>query len=229
MTVDGSVFSYFYHAGLIVKIVMMMLLAASFTSWVIIFQRRSLLKGAKRHLNDFENKFWSTSDLSQLYKEIEERETPPQGLEVIFLAGFKEFIKLQKRTTIDPISSIPNVQRAMAVAQMRLADELEDHLSLLATIGSTSPFVGLFGTVWGIMTAFQALGHVSQASIAMVAPGISEALVATAMGLFAAIPAVIAYNYYNRMVSQILSRNESFQEEFSNYLYRQAQLLGSKG
>jgi biopolymer transport protein TolQ len=227
MVIDSSIIGYFYHASPVVKIVMLLLLAASFTSWIIIFQRGFSLRRSRKHLNDFENQFWSTSDLTQMYQTIDEKELP-EGLEKIFLAGFKEFARLQKRAHVGPKAVMAGAQRFMRVEELRMIDELETHLPILATIGATSPYVGLFGTVWGIMTAFQALGHVSQATIAMVAPGISEALIATAMGLFAAIPAVIAYNRYSNLVERLLNRNEAFQEEFAGYLYRQAQLLGSK-
>ena len=225
MTVDSSIFGYFIHASLIVKIVMLLLLAASFTSWMIIFQRGSLLKLSMRATHDFENQFWSITDLSKFYQEIMAKEEGPEGLERIFSAGFKEFVRLQKQANVDAANVIAGVQRAMTIAEMQVADQLEGPLDMLATIGSVSPYIGLFGTVWGIMTAFQALGHVSEASIAMVAPGISEALIATAMGLFAAIPAVIFYNRYRIMVERLLDRGVVFREEFSNYLYRQIQSL----
>lgn len=228
MTIDSSFLSYFFNASLIVKAVMLLLLAASFASWVIIFKHWFFLKLFTKNLDEFENMFWSVSDLSKLYKEIDSKDCPPDGLEKIFIAGFKEFIKSQKRSNIDSTSIINSVQRAMTVAEMKIADNLEGNLSLLATIGSVSPYIGLFGTVWGIMSAFQALGHVSQASIAMVAPGISEALIATAMGLFAAIPAVIFYNRYNIVIGKLLNRSEAFKEEFSNYLCRQTQTFSDK-
>ena len=227
MTVDSSMIGYFFDASPVVKIVMLLLLAASFMSWVIIFRRGFFLKESREQLDSFERLFWASSDLGQLYQELEAKENPI-GLEKIFLSGFKEFIKLQKRSNIDPEAVMAGAQRAMRVAHVRVVDDLESHLSFLATVGSTSPYVGLFGTVWGIMTAFQALGHVSQATIAMVAPGISEALIATAMGLFAAIPAVIAYNRYTDMVERLLNSSEAFQEEFSSFLYRQAQLLAKE-
>ncbi|MBN1684610.1 MAG: protein TolQ [Gammaproteobacteria bacterium] len=219
MTIDSSILGYFLFASPVVKLVMLLLLAASIASWTIIFQRGSLLKWAKQHLDDFEDRFWSAKDLTVLYNEIKEKEHP-EGIEKIFLAGLKEFVRLQKRQGIHTDEMLAGAQRAMRVAYSRTMDDLENHLSFLATVGSTSPYVGLFGTVWGIMTAFHSLGQVQQATIAMVAPGISEALVATAMGLFAAIPAVIAYNRFANQIEKIQNRLEAFQEEFSNYLYR---------
>jgi len=198
---------------------MLLLLFTSIASWAVIFQRGSLLKWTKRHLDDFEDKFWTAKDLTLLYNEIKNKEDP-EGIEKIFLAGLKEFVRLQHRRGIHAEEMLAGAQRAMRVAYARTMDDLENHLSFLATVGSTSPYVGLFGTVWGIMSAFHSLGQVQQATIAMVAPGISEALVATAMGLFTAIPAVIAYNYFANKVEKIQNRLETFQEEFSNYLNR---------
>lgn len=229
MQLDSSLLGYFWHASLVVKLVMLILLSASFVSWVLIFQRGQFIRDSRRRFNSFETHFWSLNDLGQLYRELEEKKEKVEGLEKIFFSGFKEFARLTKKSSIDSEGIMEGVQRAMRVSHAHAADELENHLSFLATVGSTSPYVGLFGTVWGIMTAFQALGHVSQASIAMVAPGISEALIATAMGLFAAIPAVIAYNRYSNMVERLLNRYEAFQEEFLNYLYRQAQLYKKEG
>ena len=219
MTVNTSILGYFFNASLIVKFVILILLLASIASWAIIFQRWFFLRWVKKHLKAFENQFWTSKDLSMLYDEIAKKESP-EGIEKIFLAGLKEFVRLQKRQGIHADEMLAGAQRAMRAAYTNAAEELENHLPFLATVGSTSPYVGLFGTVWGIMTAFHSLGQVQQATIAMVAPGISEALIATAMGLFAAIPAVIAYNRYANHVERILNHYESFQEEFSNYLYR---------
>lgn len=221
MTFDSTFLNYFFTASPVVKIVLFILLLASLISWIIIFQRGFFLRWAMKELIQFEDKFWSSADLTNLYKGIESKKDK-EGLARIFVAGFKEFIRLRKRQGIEPDAIMEGAQRAMRVAHSHVADELESNLSFLATVGSTSPYVGLFGTVWGIMMAFHALGNVQQATIAMVAPGISEALVATAMGLFAAIPAVIAFNRYNNRVARILNRYEAFEEEFSSYLYRQA-------
>lgn len=222
MVTDSSFLMYFIHASLIVKFVMLILLIASIASWAIIFQRDTFLRSIKRALTNFEDGFWSTTDLSKLYQTIQQKGENVQGLETIFLAGFREFIRLRKQPGVDAEDIMEGAQRAMRVAQFRERDELESHLPFLATVGSISPYIGLFGTVWGIMISFHALGGAQQATISMVAPGISEALIATAMGLFAAIPAVVGYNRYINDVDRILSRYEAFQEEFSSFLYRQA-------
>lgn len=216
--INTSVISYFWRASPVVKIVMMLLLSASFVSWYLIFQRRLILKEAEARFKEFEKTFWAAKDLMLLYQNIDNK--PYQtGFDAIFLAGVREFKRLQTcKQSIGGESLIASLQRSMRNAHVRVSEELEEGLNMLATIGSTSPYVGLFGTVWGIMTAFQALGHVSQATIAMVAPGISEALVATAMGLFAAIPAVIAFNRYQARVDQLLTRYESFQDVLAGFL-----------
>lgn len=226
MVAEQSLMVYFTEAGPMVKSVMGILLIASLASWAIIFQRFTYIRNAKRSIKKFEEQFWAGSDLSKLYSELHQDKNKCQGVQVIFLAGFKEFIRLRKQENIDPAVVMDGVQRAMRIANSREADKLESNLSFLATVGSTSPYVGLFGTVWGIMTAFHALGNVQQATIAMVAPGISEALVATAMGLFAAIPAVIAYNKFSANVERTLNQYDTFQEEFANILHRQAHIGG---
>jgi len=219
MMINSSVIQYFLAADPVVKFVMLVLLLASFVSWVFIFQRWFFLRWTRKQGDLFEEEFWETENLNELYQNISTQENL-SGLETIFCAGFKEFSRLHKQQNVASESIIKGAQRAMRVAHAREVDDLETHLPFLATVGSTSPYVGLFGTVWGIMMAFQALGHVQQATISMVAPGISEALIATAMGLFAAIPAVIAYNRYNNTVERMLNRYEVFAEEFSNYLTR---------
>lgn len=221
MTNDHSLLMYFTDAGPVVKSVMLLLLAASIASWTIIFQRGFFLKALQEAITRFEDLFWSGIELSKLYSDSNSRRDDVEGIESLFHAGFKEFTRLRKQG-VQADSIMEGVQRAMRVAYFRELDRLERHLSALATIGSISPYVGLFGTVWGIMTSFQSLSGGTQATIAMVAPGISEALVATAMGLFAAIPAVIAYNHYSNKVEQLLNHYTSFQEEFSSILYRQA-------
>jgi biopolymer transport protein TolQ len=218
---DASFITYFLNAGLVVKLVLLLLVGASIASWTYIIQRGFYLKDVREAMQEFEHAFWSGNDLSKLYAETKRGNV--QGLEAIFHAGFKEFLRLRKQGGASPESMMESAKRAMRVAQMHEQDNLEMHLPLLATVGSTSPYVGLFGTVWGIMLSFRALAHVQQATIAMVAPGIAEALIATAMGLFAAIPAVVAYNRYSNDINRLLNRFDAFQEEFSNILFRQAQ------
>ncbi|MBU1927209.1 MAG: protein TolQ, partial [Gammaproteobacteria bacterium] len=173
-----------------------------------------------KNLKSFETRFNSAGNLTDLYNEFAGKEDL-EGMETIFVAGYRELIRLRQHSEAQAAEVMNGVERAMRLAISRIEESLENHLSFLATVGSTSPYIGLFGTVWGIMTAFQSLGHVEQATIAMVAPGISEALVATAMGLFAAIPAVIAYNRYANSVDRVLGRYEAFREEFLSLLFRQ--------
>jgi biopolymer transport protein TolQ len=222
VTVDSSLWTYFINASLVVKGVMILLAAASVMSWTYILQRGFYLKGVRDATSAFENKFWSGGDLSQFYAESLKR-SQVYGVEAIFQAGFKEFLRLQKQMGMSVDLMMDNVKRAMHAAEMREQDKLETHLPWLATIGSTSPYLGLFGTVWGIMLSFRGLATVQQATISAVAPGIAEALIATAMGLFAAIPAVVAYNRYATDITRILNRFDSFQEEFANILFRQVQ------
>lgn len=228
MLMDTSLWSYFLNAGLVVKCVMLLLVGASIISWTYIFQRLTYLKEIRNQSTQFEEEFWSGGDLSRLYAQSVKQKFDIQGLEAIFHAGFKEFIRLQKQSTVHPEDMVESAKRAMRSAQMREQDKLEAHLPVLATVGSTSPYVGLFGTVWGIMLSFRAMAHVQQATIAMVAPGIAEALIATALGLFAAVPAVVAYNRFSTEVNRLLNRFDVFQDEFSNILFRQAQLRTAK-
>ncbi|MEM6574172.1 MAG: protein TolQ [Pseudomonadota bacterium] len=211
------------QASTMVQFVMLILLLASFSSWWIIFGKRKVISTARRDADDFEERFWSGVDLAALFREISAERNRVAGLESIFEAGFREFARTRqsKRTSGRVLES---AERAMRVALNRELDHLENHLSYLATVGSTSPYVGLFGTVWGIMISFNALSNVNQATIAMVAPGISEALIATAMGLFAAIPAVVAYNKYSSEVERLEGRYDTFKEEFSTILHRQADM-----
>ncbi|MEM6937669.1 MAG: protein TolQ [Pseudomonadota bacterium] len=211
------------QASTMVQFVMLILLLASFSSWWIIFGKRKVISTARRDADDFEERFWSGVDLAALFREISAERNRVAGLESIFEAGFREFARTRqsKRTSGRVLES---AERAMRVALNRELDHLENHLSYLATVGSTSPYVGLFGTVWGIMISFNALANVNQATIAMVAPGISEALIATAMGLFAAIPAVVAYNKYSSEVERLEGRYDTFKEEFSTILHRQADM-----
>ena len=222
MTTDISFLQLALGASLPVQLVLIILLLASLFSWAVIYIKYKVLKSARKDANTFEDHFWSSEDLSPLYSRITGKRYHPSGMEKIFEAGFKEFAKLRGQKGIDPDAILEGAQRAMRVATNRETEYLETNLSFLATVGSTSPYIGLFGTVWGIMSSFQALGNVQQATISMVAPGISEALIATAMGLFAAIPAVIAYNRYSNEVERLINRYETFQEEFSSILHRHA-------
>ena len=222
MQSDLSLMDLVLGASWPVKAVMALLLVVSLASWVIIFRKRQVISRARKQADDFEERFWSGVDLAALFREISGERAPVSGLEAIFEAGFREFARLRQRRRAAAGSLLEGAQRAMRVALSREMNRLENHLSFLATVGSTSPYVGLFGTVWGIMISFRALASVNQATIAMVAPGISEALVATAMGLFAAIPAVVAYNKFSSEVERIEGRYDTFKEEFSTILHRQA-------
>ena len=220
MGVDLSLFRLVLGASVVVQIVMLLLLVTSVVSWALIFRKRGVFAHARRDAADFESRFWSGTDLVSMYNSINGAGADPGGMGSIFRAGFREYARL-RRTGIDQRDVIYGSERAMRVAMRHEVDDLESHLSFLATVGSTSPYVGLFGTVWGIMNAFLALGNVGQATLAMVAPGIAEALIATAMGLFAAIPAVIAYNRYLSDVESLSNRFSTFVEEFSTILQRQ--------
>jgi biopolymer transport protein TolQ len=222
MESDLSIASLVWNASWLVKFVMLLLLGASLASWTLIFGKRRAIMRARRAAEDFEDRFWASEDLAVLYQRITGGRARPEGMEKIFEAGFKEYARLRKREGVATMDIVEGAQRAMRVAQGREMEGLEANLPVLATIGSVSPYVGLFGTVWGIMNSFQALGNQHQATLAMVAPGISEALVATAMGLFAAIPAVVAYNRYMSDVDRLYNRYELFMEEFASILQRQA-------
>jgi biopolymer transport protein TolQ len=219
---DLSFLTLFTHASVLVQVVMGLLLLVSLLSWTVIFQKWKVLKKAAITANEFEDRFWSGGDLAGLYTQVTAGRQPASGMAVIFEAGFKEFARLRKSESADAKAVLEGAQRAMRVALSREIDKLENHLPFLATVGSTSPYVGLFGTVWGIMNSFRALGNVKQATLAMVAPGISEALIATAMGLFAAIPAVIGYNRYSTDLERLINRYSAFIEEFSSILQRQS-------
>lgn len=222
MEADLSIISLVKNASVLVQIVMGLLLLVSVLSWTRIFQKYRVFKKALVAAEEFEDKFWSGGDLGSFYNQITSGRYESSGMASIFEAGFKEFARLRKQESIDSKAVLEGSQRAMRVALTREADRLERSLPFLATVGSTSPYVGLFGTVWGIMNSFRALGNVKQATLAMVAPGIAEALVATAMGLFAAIPAVISYNRYATDLERLVSRYETFIDEFSSILQRQA-------
>ncbi|HOP16575.1 MAG: protein TolQ [Chromatiaceae bacterium] len=225
---DLSFVSLILNASVIVQLVMALLVLASVLSWTIIFDRSRVLKKAQREAEEFENHFWSGGDLGELYRAVDRDRDSLRGAGAIFHAGFREFARLRENSGIEAMDLVEAARRAMRVALSREMDTLETHLSFLATVGSTSPYVGLFGTVWGIMNAFHALGNVKQATLNLVAPGIAEALIATAMGLFAAIPAVVAYNKYANSVQRLENRYDDFVEEFSNILQRQAHTRARK-
>ncbi|MDR3442991.1 MAG: protein TolQ [Legionella sp.] len=217
MSGQANVLMYFMQAGLVVKSVMILLAAASITSWTLIFQRAWFFNRKKQVTDAFNRRFWDSGDLSRLYADIDSNSDDRHGMAAIFHAGFKEFVRSRKQGNV----VIEPIQRVMQISHAKEAEKLEQHLPFFASVGSIAPYVGLFGTVWGIMTSFQALGHAQQATIAMVAPGISEALVATALGLFTAIPAVIAYNRYTTRANILLNRFDLFQEELISLIEQQ--------
>ena len=221
MSTDMSFINLVTEASLLVQLVMLLLLSASVLSWFVIVRKYKLLKQASEAAIRFEDEFWSGGDLSELYTKLYRRRLEREGMEKVFETGFSEYARSYKNTK-DSAFLMASIQRSMKVALAREEDKLESNLSLLATIGSTSPYIGLFGTVWGIMNSFTALGAVQNASLTMVAPGIAEALIATAMGLFAAIPAVIGYNRFSDLVERLVGRYENFAEEFATILQRQS-------
>ncbi|MGI5309326.1 protein TolQ [Rheinheimera sp. WS51] len=221
MSGEISILSLLIEASLVVQLVMIVLLAMSIMSWAMIIRRRKILTNALVDAKKFEDKFWSGIDLSKLYNEVNARANVT-GIEALFKAGFKEFARLHKSNSKQSVAVMEGTQRAMRVGLSREVERLETNLPFLATVGSISPYIGLFGTVWGIMNSFIALGAVEQATLSMVAPGIAEALIATAIGLFAAIPAVIAFNKFSHQVEVLESHYANFAEEFSNILNRQA-------
>jgi len=224
VSVDLSILELVAGASLVVKAVMLILLLASLASWTIIVIKWREIGRARQRTDEFEEKFWSGGDLEALYKSVKTRgET--QGLESIFVAGFREYLRqLKSRSAF--IGQIDMISRSMRVAMSREVDNLESSLAFLATVGSTSPYIGLFGTVWGIMNSFRALGDAQLNTLSAVAPGIAEALVATAIGLFAAIPAVIAYNRYSDDVERLITRYDNFVEEFITLLQRHSAAKG---
>ena len=222
MTTDMSVISMMLDASMPVQIVMIILIAASVVSWTIIFTKRRLIRRTKGASDEFEANFWSGGDLNTLYRSASRHKGGTIGMASIFESGFREFNRVLQQGDVNADKLVEECRRAMRVAQMREVDRLEQSLATLATIGSTSPYVGLFGTVWGIMNAFMGLANVQSATLATVAPPIAEALIATAMGLFAAIPAVVAYNGYADKVVRLEYRYDGFTEEFSSILQRQA-------
>ena len=211
------------HASIPVQLVMLLLLAASVASWVIILRKKRVLDRAEHEADHFEETFWSGIELPKLYATATERNRSIEGLEAIFEGGMREFNRIRQRRGVDARMQLEGAQRAMRATTSRELDGLERNLEFLANVGSISPYVGLFGTVWGIMISFQGLANVKEATIATVAPGISEALIATAMGLFAAIPAVWAYNRYATKVERVAVKYDAFSEEFSSILQRQAE------
>jgi biopolymer transport protein TolQ len=221
VTHDMSVVSLITNASVLVQLVMAGLLVASLVSWYYIFLKAFTLKRAVRQAEEFERRFWGGADLNELYQRAASSRDDAGSQERIFEAGFREFAKLRKQPGMDVSAIMDGTRRAMRATYQRELDYLESHLAFLASVGSVSPYVGLFGTVWGIMNAFRGLANVAQATLGHVAPGIAEALIATAMGLFAAIPAVVAYNRFAGDMNRLATRFESFMEEFSNILQRQ--------
>ena len=220
MTNDMSFLSLVLEASLIVQLVMLALLLASIASWAVILRKRGTVRQAQRSADRFETEFWSGGDLSAMYRRISGRDQPAAGMEGIFEAGFREFGRLREQDDITPGAVLEGCRRAMGVSQMREADRLEQNLAMLATVGSTSPYVGLFGTVWGIVNAFQSIAMTQNTSLTAVAPGIAEALVATAFGLVAAIPAVVAYNKFTSDLKRMAANMEQFSAEFLNIISR---------
>ncbi len=218
---DDSLLTLIYHASLPVQLVMLVLLAASVMSWALMYVKRSYIRQSQSEAKDFEGRFWSGLNLSDLFGQLSQRDERRFGLEAIFENGFREFARARK-AELSNGEAVRSAHRAMKVSMAREIEMLDNNLTFLATVGSVSPYIGLFGTVWGIMQSFRALAGVQQATLAMVAPGISEALIATAMGLLAAIPAVVAYNKFSSDIDTLIVRYENFLEEFTGILQRQA-------
>ncbi len=221
MNLDMSVLHLITSASLLVQMVMLILVLASIASWTLIFRKGREMKVARQEMDRFEERFWSGGDLAELHREARRRSDRLIGAERIFDAGFENYLRLLQKPGVTRGELMDGTRRAMRVALNREADRLEVHLPFLATVGSISPYIGLFGTVWGIMNSFRALANVGQATLAMVAPGIAEALIATATGLFAAIPAVVAYNRYINDAEKLVNRYDNFLEEFTALLQRQ--------
>ena len=219
---DMSIIALIAEASLMVQLVMVVLLLASIGSWAVMIRKHRMLRDAEEAAERFEAAFWAGGDLSELYREMSEQPEALEGMETIFEAGFAEFAEGRRRPGQSPAGAVESARRSMRIVHIREIDRLEANLSFLATVGSTSPYIGLFGTVWGIMNSFRALGTVQQATLSMVAPGIAEALIATAMGLAAAIPAVIGYNRFAEKVERLEVRFDTFVEEFCSILERNA-------
>ncbi|MDN5872016.1 MAG: protein TolQ, partial [Nitrococcus sp.] len=209
MSVDHSIAGLILNASFVVQIVILILLCASVSSWTLIFRKRQMVGQARSGASAFEDRFWSGGNLAEVYAQVSQTHVDTGGLERIFRAGFREFTRMRKQGS-NPEAVVEASHRAMRVSLQREIDSLESYIPFLATVGSTSPYIGLFGTVWGIMNAFNAIASMQQATLTTVAPGIAEALVATAMGLFAAIPAVIAYNRYASQIERLISHYEIF-------------------
>jgi biopolymer transport protein TolQ len=223
VTQDLSILTLIWNASAVVQFVMALLLVVSFLSWFYIFRKHFAIRAARAATEKFERDFWGGSDLNALYQSAVNHRHSTGSLERIFEAGFREYLKLKGQRAPEAGLVVDGARRAMRATYQREMDQLESHLAFLASTGSVSPYVGLLGTVWGIMHSFRGLANVGQATLSAVAPGIAEALVATAIGLFAAIPAVVAYNRYSHDIDRLAIRFESFMEEFSNILQRQAQ------
>jgi biopolymer transport protein TolQ len=221
MSNEISFIDLILNASFVVQFVMLLLLVASIASWTFIFNKRAELKQAQAIAEEFEQAFWSGIELSELFKRLQQQEDA-EGIEAIFMAGYKAYARLCQQEGVNADVKVEAAERAMKIELAREMDRLDETLPFLATVGSTSPYIGLFGTVWGIMNAFSALGNMKHATLSNVAPGISEALIATAMGLFAAIPAVIAYNRFSTQLDRLAGRYELFMEEFLVLLQRQA-------
>ncbi|WP_290652087.1 protein TolQ [Aquisalimonas sp.] len=224
---EMSILQLVLEASILVQAVMLILVLASVASWALIFRKRSVVSGATRSAEEFEDRFWSGGNLAEIYARVGSSEEANGGMERMFRAGFREFSRMRKQGA-SPEAQVEASQRAMRISLSREEDDLEAYLPFLATVGSTSPYIGLFGTVWGIMNSFRALGAQQQATLATVAPGIAEALIATALGLFAAIPAVIGYNRYASSVERLCGRYETFMEEFISILQRHAHTQASQ-
>lgn len=222
MNVDLSIYHLIKDASFVVQLVMLILLAASVISWTFIFFKRKELNQSIAITDEFEAEFWSGVELTELYKKLSAKEFQPEGVEKIFLSGYNEFSRMRQKGSVEPAVLVESAQRAMRIELSRELDRLDESLPFLATVGSTSPYIGLFGTVWGIMNAFRSLVNEHQATLIQVAPGIAEALIATAMGLFAAIPAVIAYNRFSTRLDRLAGRYELFIDEFVVLLQRLA-------
>ena len=218
---DDSLLTLIINASVPVQLVMLLLLGASVLSWALMYVKRAYIRQSQAEARDFEGRFWSGLNLSELLGQLSQSQERRFGLEAIFENGFREFARARK-AELENSESVHSAHRAMKVAMAREIEMLENNLPFLATVGSVSPYVGLFGTVWGIMESFRALAGVQQATLAMVAPGIAEALIATAMGLLAAIPAVVAYNKFSSEIDIMIVRYENFLEEFTGILQRQS-------
>ncbi len=229
MTQDLSILHLVLNASIVVQLVMLLLVGVSIASWAAIFRKLAALARIKRENETFEREFWSGTSLNDLFAAATKNGRDSGAMERIFASGMREYQKLRERRIVDVGTLMDGARRAMRASFQREMDEVETNLSFLASVGSVSPYVGLFGTVWGIMHAFTGLANLQQVTLSTVAPGIAEALVATAIGLFAAIPAVVAYNRFARDIDRIAIRLETFMEEFSNILQRNAGAQSASG